>query len=221
MVCDLADTYNDRFAALVRKGLRREGIRRGVTAVFSPELTSHSSLVVLAGDQRQKFKRSYYGTISYIPALFGLNVAAHIINDVVQGPMAGGRAKSKVPRPVLGRPQHRARTAHEASGDDDSGSSSDGSSGSGIGSSGSDTMGSSSRSSRGGHDLMPSLLTASGAAAVAPTRQQQQEEGLADEGRQGVSGAASDAAAARLHHHQRLTHEEAVSAGEGFEGDGI
>ncbi len=37
-------------------------------------------------------RRSYHGTISYLPAQFGLLAAAHVINDLVQGPMAAAYA---------------------------------------------------------------------------------------------------------------------------------
>jgi tRNA A37 threonylcarbamoyladenosine dehydratase len=31
-----------------------------------------------------KFKRSYYGTISYMPALFGLTMAAEVIRKIAE-----------------------------------------------------------------------------------------------------------------------------------------
>lgn len=36
--------------------------------------------------------RSYHGTISYLPAQFGLLAAAHVVNMIVDGPMASGYA---------------------------------------------------------------------------------------------------------------------------------
>jgi len=63
-VVDLFDTYNDPFAANIRRGLRKMGVASDVVAVWSDEPVKHASLEVT--DQR--FKRSYYGTISYIPA---------------------------------------------------------------------------------------------------------------------------------------------------------
>jgi hypothetical protein len=53
-----------------------------------------------------RFKRSYYGTISYIPALFGLNMAAHVINSVLrmddneQGPGREPATAPPVPAPA-------------------------------------------------------------------------------------------------------------------------
>lgn len=47
-----------------RRGLRKMGVSSGVVAVWSDEPVKHASLVLT--DQR--FKQSYYGTISYIPA---------------------------------------------------------------------------------------------------------------------------------------------------------
>jgi hypothetical protein len=51
-----------------------------IIAVFSDEPCRPASLKLT----NQQYKKSYYGTISYIPALFGLHIASYIINDVVQ-----------------------------------------------------------------------------------------------------------------------------------------
>jgi hypothetical protein len=78
-VADISQTYNDPFAASIRRGLRKHGVKYGVTVVFSEELARRSSLALT----RQQFKRSYFGTVSYIPALFGLHIASHVVRDVV------------------------------------------------------------------------------------------------------------------------------------------
>ncbi|KAG1673945.1 hypothetical protein FOA52_015700 [Chlamydomonas sp. UWO 241] len=81
-VVDLFKTYNDAFAADIRKGLRRMGVTDGVVAVWSDEPVQRSSLALVD----QKYKQSYYGTMSYVPALFGLNIASHVIRELLGEP---------------------------------------------------------------------------------------------------------------------------------------
>jgi tRNA A37 threonylcarbamoyladenosine dehydratase len=79
-VADISETYNCPFAQQIRKGLKRKGVRRGVTVVFSSELVDRSTCMLTDGN---RFKKSFYGTISYIPALFGLHMASVVIQDVM------------------------------------------------------------------------------------------------------------------------------------------
>lgn len=94
-LADVSETYNDAFAAVVRKRLRKAGVASGVTVVFSDEPAKPASLALT----QQQYKRSYFGTSSYIPALFGLYIASHIIRQVVEGqgyklPKAAGSTSS-------------------------------------------------------------------------------------------------------------------------------
>ena len=66
----------------MRKGLRRKGVRRGVTAVFSCELVHKENMMLTDGS---KYKKSFYGTISYIPAIFGLYMASVVVQEVAKG----------------------------------------------------------------------------------------------------------------------------------------
>jgi tRNA threonylcarbamoyladenosine dehydratase len=79
-VADLSETRNCPFAQQVRKGLKRKGVRRGVTVVYSNELVYKEHMMTTDGS---RFKKSFYGTISYIPALFGLHMASVVVRDVV------------------------------------------------------------------------------------------------------------------------------------------
>ena len=79
MVADIKDTYNDPFASLVRKRLHKYGIYTGFKSVFNTELVHRDSVKLTDGSN---FKRSFYGTISYMPALFGLRMAAEVIEDL-------------------------------------------------------------------------------------------------------------------------------------------
>jgi tRNA A37 threonylcarbamoyladenosine dehydratase len=78
-VADISETFNCPFAQQIRKGLKKKGVRRGVTVVFSSELVDRSTCMLTEGSQ---FKKSFYGTISYIPALFGLHMASVVVKDI-------------------------------------------------------------------------------------------------------------------------------------------
>ena len=57
--------------------LKREGINfKRVKAVYSSEIQIKESLKLTDGSN---FKRSFYGTISYMPGLFGLYGASEVI----------------------------------------------------------------------------------------------------------------------------------------------
>jgi tRNA A37 threonylcarbamoyladenosine dehydratase len=76
----LDKTYNCKLASHMKKRLRRVGLDyRKIRAVFSSELQQKSSLKMTNG---LNFKRSFYGTISYMPALFGLMGAAEVIRHL-------------------------------------------------------------------------------------------------------------------------------------------
>jgi tRNA A37 threonylcarbamoyladenosine dehydratase len=78
-VADISETFNCPFAQQVRKGLKRKGVRRGVTVVFSSELVDRANMMLSDGS---RFKKSFYGTSSYIPALFGLHMASVVVRDI-------------------------------------------------------------------------------------------------------------------------------------------
>ena len=81
MVRDLSKTNNCYLAKQIRKRLKKEGITKGFRCVFSIEIQNEDSLKLTDGSN---FKKSFYGTISYMPALFGLNAAAEVINYLVK-----------------------------------------------------------------------------------------------------------------------------------------
>ena len=80
-VVDISKTYNCPFAQQIRKNLKSGGIRKGVKVVFSPELPIKESLMLTDG---KNYKKSAYGTISYMPATFGSVVASVAIRDLMQ-----------------------------------------------------------------------------------------------------------------------------------------
>jgi len=78
-VCDISETTDCTLARILRKRLHRLGIREGVTAVYSPEVTDKTKVVPVTGE---KNKASVVGTISYMPAAFGIACASVVICDL-------------------------------------------------------------------------------------------------------------------------------------------
>lgn len=81
MVRDISKTYNCYLAKNVRKRLKKEKINKGIRCVFSNEIQDEDSLKMTDGTN---FKRSFYGTISFMPAIFGLYAAAEVINYLIK-----------------------------------------------------------------------------------------------------------------------------------------
>lgn len=81
LVRDISKTNNCFLAKQIRKRLKKEGINKGFKCVFSSELQKECSLKMTDG---KNYKRSFYGTISFMPALFGLHAAAEVINYLTQ-----------------------------------------------------------------------------------------------------------------------------------------
>lgn len=79
-VVDISKTYNCPFAQQIRKMLKKDGITKGIKAVFSPEEADRNSIILTDGSN---FKKSAYGTISYLPATFGATVASVVIRDLM------------------------------------------------------------------------------------------------------------------------------------------
>ncbi len=77
-VDDIAKSYNCQLARIVRKRLHRLGVRTGVKAVFSTEKRIDNALKFVELDN----KKSVLGTISYMPAIFGLYCAWVVIDDL-------------------------------------------------------------------------------------------------------------------------------------------
>lgn len=81
-VRDIGKTYNCYLAKQIRKRLRKEfNITKGVKCVFSSELQREDSLKMTDGTN---YKKSYYGTISFIPAAFGLHAASEVVNYLLE-----------------------------------------------------------------------------------------------------------------------------------------
>lgn len=79
-VRDISKTHNCFLAKQVRKRLKKEKINKGVRCVFSNEIQKEESLKMTDGSN---FKKSFYGTISFMPAIFGLYAAAEVVNHLI------------------------------------------------------------------------------------------------------------------------------------------
>jgi tRNA A37 threonylcarbamoyladenosine dehydratase len=79
-VVDFADTHQCKLAKMLRKRLKRRNIVGGFKAVFSTEEMIKESLMLTDG---KNFKKSAYGTMSFLPAAFGCACAATVINDLL------------------------------------------------------------------------------------------------------------------------------------------
>ncbi|MGN6494083.1 MAG: tRNA threonylcarbamoyladenosine dehydratase [Agriterribacter sp.] len=80
-VADISKTVICPFAQQVRKNLKQHNIYKGIKAVYSPEAPAKESLMYTDGSN---FKKSAYGTMSYLPATFGAVCASVVIRDLVE-----------------------------------------------------------------------------------------------------------------------------------------
>ena len=80
-IADIAKTTYCPLAKAVRQRLSKLGIKHGVTVVYSTESVDKSSVMLTEGEQ---YKKSTTGTISYMPALFGLYLASHVIRELIK-----------------------------------------------------------------------------------------------------------------------------------------
>ncbi|MDE5895916.1 MAG: tRNA threonylcarbamoyladenosine dehydratase, partial [Muribaculum intestinale] len=81
---DISETVHDGLAREVRHRLRRSGISKGLKVVFSTEQPRKASLVLT---DEIAFKRSSFGTVSWIPAQFGLMLGAYAIGRLSGHPL--------------------------------------------------------------------------------------------------------------------------------------
>lgn len=94
-VARLHKTYNCKLAQQIKKRLKKKGVSfERVRAVFSAEIQDKEALAMTDGTG---YKRSYYGTTSYLPALFGLRGAAEVIRHLTEVKFL--EQKEKQPKP--------------------------------------------------------------------------------------------------------------------------
>ena len=76
---DIAKTHHCPLAHMLRKRLHKIGIKRGFWAVFSPEPVREGAMILC----EEQNKKSNVGTISYIPALFGIGCASVVVRGLI------------------------------------------------------------------------------------------------------------------------------------------
>lgn len=81
VVKDIGKTEVCPLAKQIRKRLKKEGISSGVKAVFSLEKPDETSLKMTDGTN---YKKSFFGTNSWMPALFGLHAAEQVVRYIVK-----------------------------------------------------------------------------------------------------------------------------------------
>lgn len=79
-IADLSKTYNCHLARHIRKRLGRMGIKTGIKTVFSSEIIPKDTIML----EKTQYKNSNVGTISYMPAIFGLFCASVAIRDLIE-----------------------------------------------------------------------------------------------------------------------------------------
>jgi len=82
-ISDISETSDCPLARILRKRLHHLGIREGFTAVYSPEIIDKNKVVATNGEHN---KASIVGTISYMPAAFGIACASVVIRDLAMIP---------------------------------------------------------------------------------------------------------------------------------------
>ncbi|MGB8357239.1 MAG: tRNA threonylcarbamoyladenosine dehydratase [Bacteroidales bacterium] len=78
-VADISETNFCNLARILRKKLHKLGVRDGFPAVYSPEVIDKDKII---RDSDESNKASKVGTISYMPAAFGITCASVVIRDL-------------------------------------------------------------------------------------------------------------------------------------------
>ena len=78
-IADISKTHHCPLAHMLRKRLHKIGIRSGFRAVFSPEPIREGAIILC----EEQNKKSNVGTISYLPALFGIGCASVAIRGLL------------------------------------------------------------------------------------------------------------------------------------------
>jgi tRNA A37 threonylcarbamoyladenosine dehydratase len=98
-VSDLSNTKNDPFARIVRDLLRQQGIHDGVRCVWTDEAPNQLDEAIQEGfhcicpnvDDRVKHscenRHQIQGTVSWMPAIFGLTMAGAAVTGILEHPI--------------------------------------------------------------------------------------------------------------------------------------
>ncbi|MGM0376506.1 MAG: tRNA threonylcarbamoyladenosine dehydratase [Bacteroidota bacterium] len=78
-ITDISKSYHCTLARMVRKRLSRLDIKEGFEVVFSPEPVDPAVILHIEDEQN---KKTTVGTISYMPAIFGMMAASKVIREL-------------------------------------------------------------------------------------------------------------------------------------------
>ena len=87
---DSAKSHHCPLAHMLRKRLHKLGIRTGFRAVFSAEPAREGAMILC----EEQNKKSNVGTISYLPALFGIGCASVVVRDLLGEMEDSGKRES-------------------------------------------------------------------------------------------------------------------------------
>lgn len=81
-IADISETKDCYFSRDLRKRLRKMDYNYGIKVVYSDEYVDKSAMEHT--EMGTMFKRSFYGTISYMPAMFGMTMASYVIRKIIE-----------------------------------------------------------------------------------------------------------------------------------------
>lgn len=96
----LPNTYQCVFASYIRKRLNKITNASRIKAVFSTEEVRKDSLILTDGSN---FKKSAYGTVSYLPAAFGGVCASVVIRDLLGYPIQMAERPTRISHKTLAK----------------------------------------------------------------------------------------------------------------------
>jgi tRNA A37 threonylcarbamoyladenosine dehydratase len=79
VVDDISKSYHCKLARMIRKRLTKFDVKTGFDVVYSPESVKKEHVIFVEGERN---KKTTVGTISYMPALFGLYAASKVIREL-------------------------------------------------------------------------------------------------------------------------------------------
>lgn len=80
-IADISKTKECKFAQQIKKHLRNKGVKDNVLTVYSEEIQIKNSLQLTDG---KNYKKSFYGTIAYMPAMFGMTMAYEVLRRIMR-----------------------------------------------------------------------------------------------------------------------------------------
>ena len=89
-IADIGRTHHCPLAHMLRKRLHKLGIRTGFRAAFSAEPAREGAMILC----EEQNKKSNVGTISYLPALFGIGCASVVVRDLLGEMEDSGKRES-------------------------------------------------------------------------------------------------------------------------------